>query len=81
MATIFTTDILYATVIQRGTTIATLTLSGVSSLAEIINRIKSVVKDSIGMLTVNLRNSTQGWRQQRNIILKPRPHAVQLTLF
>ena len=81
MATIFTTDILYATVIQRGTTIATLTLSGVSSLAEIISRIKSVVKDSIGMLTLNLRNSTQGWRQQRNIILKPCPHAVQLTLF
>lgn len=81
MATILTSDILYATISQRGTTIASLTLSGVSSIAEIINRIKSVVKNTIGMLTINLRNGTQGWRQQRNIILKPRPRAVQLTLF
>ncbi|MDE6048241.1 MAG: hypothetical protein K2G09_00915 [Paramuribaculum sp.] len=81
MATILTSDILYATISQRGTAIASLTLSGVSSIAEIINRIKSVVKNTIGMLTINLRNGTQGWRQQRNIILKPRPRAVQLTLF
>ncbi|MDE5744488.1 MAG: hypothetical protein K2H84_02350 [Paramuribaculum sp.] len=81
MATILTSDILYATISQRGTTIASITLSGVSSIAEIINRIKAVLKDTIGILTINLRNGSQGWRQQRNIILKPRPHAVQLTLF
>lgn len=81
MATISTTDILYATVSQRGTTVATLTLSGVSSLSEIISRIKEVVKGTLGLFTLNLRNSSQGWREQRNILLKPSPKVVQLTLF
>ncbi|MDE6265687.1 MAG: hypothetical protein K2M11_11170 [Paramuribaculum sp.] len=81
MATILSTDILYATVSQRGTTIATLTLSGMSSFAEIVKHIRSIIKDTIGMLTLNLRNGTQGWREERNIILKPRPRSIQLSLF
>ncbi len=81
MATIHSTDIVYATVSQRGKTLTSITLSGMTSIAQIITHIRSIVKDSIGIFTLSLRNSTQGWLQERNIILKPRPAATQLTLF
>lgn len=81
MATILSTDVMFATVKQRGNTLATLRLSGMSSLADIINYIKTIVKGRMGLLTLSLRNSTQGWAQERNIILEPRRVPTQLTLF
>lgn len=81
MATILSTDVMFATVKQRGNTLATLRLSGMSSLAEIINYIKTVIKDKMGLLTLSLRNCTQGWAQERNIILEPRRISTQLSLF
>lgn len=81
MATILSTDVIFATVTRRGRTIASLSLSGVTSLAQIINHIRSLVSDTMGILTLSLRNSTQGWRQERNIILKPHCRATQLSLF
>ena len=71
MATIQYTDRIFATVTRRGRTIATLAFSGMTSLAEIIAHIKSVLKGTVGMLNVSLRNSTQGWSQERSVILTP----------
>lgn len=81
MATILSTDVMFATVKQRGNILATLRLSGMSSLADIINYIKTIVKGRMGLLTLSLRNSTQGWAQERNIILEPRRVSTQLSLF
>lgn len=70
MATLQTSDVIFATVSRCGTTIATLKLSGMSSLAQIFNYIKTVLSGTMGLLTVNLRNGTQGWNERYNLMLK-----------
>lgn len=82
MANLNTSDIVFATVRQHGNTIANIRLSGMSSVSQILNYIKRFFRDTVGLLSVNLRNGTQGWSQTLNIIMRPsvqRP--VQLSLF
>lgn len=82
MATIQSTDILFATLIQRGRTIASVRLSGITTFSEIIRYLRKVANGAVGMMTVSLRNGTQGWNHQRNIMFsRPMPAPVQLTLF
>lgn len=64
MQTIDYTDVVFATIIQRGRTLYSARISGMSSVAEVMKYLHSAVGKVAGMVTLNLRNSSQGWSTQ-----------------
>lgn len=78
-------DIIFATATIRGSIATTLRLSGLKSMSEVIAAIKKELGVVGGLLTITLRNMTQGWSQSKSLYLAPvavRPAAgKQLTLF
>ena len=62
-------DVIFATIRQRGTVLATLKLSGISSLTDVIRRIPAAVAGLMGLTIIELRNGTQGWKQRHTIML------------
>lgn len=85
MATIDLHDEVFATLTQRGKVIATMKLSGVTSIAMILHRLRQLASKCVGLVTLNVRNSSQGWLHSCPIMLSPRQpqgqEAVQLSLF
>lgn len=82
MGTINSSDIIYATLSQHGRQFATFRFSGLTSFAEIVRSVRRAVTSRRGMVTLNLRNSSQGWSHNRALILSPAPQTpVQLSLF
>lgn len=81
------TDLIFATVIKRGDTILNTSIKGVASFEDVIRHISKALRGvAAGMVTVILRNSTQGWALCRALKITPRPvspvpEPVQLTLF
>lgn len=73
MATINRTDSLYVTIIYGGSNLYTTEMSGLASLGEVFRQVKTYSKLESGVVTLRLRNRTQGWTQQHNIVLKPKP--------
>ncbi len=79
MGKINTSDIIFATITQRGRQIGSFRLSGLESFAEIIRAVRRLSTGAIGLVTVTLRNGTQGWLHTRSIMLSPAPERpVQL---
>lgn len=78
-------DIIFATATIRGSIAATLRLSGLNSMAEVIAAIKKELGFVGGLLTITLRNMTQGWCWSKSLYLTPAPIrpaiGQQLTLF
>ncbi|MCM1484041.1 MAG: hypothetical protein NC043_06875 [Muribaculaceae bacterium] len=68
MAKILNSDIIFATVIQRGSTVASLRMSGISSLTDIICRVREVIGEATGLTTINLRNGSQGWNHRHTVM-------------
>lgn len=66
MKTISCTDVIFATVTRFGRPVASLCLSGITSINEILSRIRRTLSDTSGLITLNLRNSTQGWTSSQN---------------
>ncbi|MCM1292369.1 MAG: hypothetical protein NC111_03000 [Bacteroides sp.] len=66
MKSILSTDIVFATLRQRGRVIGSLRLSGVTSLADVMNHVKGL---AIGLVTLELRNGTQGWSHNHNLMM------------
>lgn len=84
MRTIDYDDVMYATLSQHGRMVASLRLIGVTSWADVVRKVCSAVRSCCaGMATIMLRNSSQGWAQQRSIVLRgtAQEEAVQLSLF
>ena len=79
MATINRTDRLYVTIVHGGSIPYTTEMSGLASLGEVYRQVKSISKVDAGVITLRLRNSTQGWTQQHNIVLKSKS-ATNLTV-
>ncbi|MCM1348331.1 MAG: hypothetical protein NC338_02880 [Firmicutes bacterium] len=69
MATISLTDIIFATVRFRGRDVLRLKLEGVSSYSEIVARVLKFVKGIRGIMTIDLRNSSQGWTSRRQLMV------------
>lgn len=63
------TDVIFATIRQRGTVLANLRLSGISSLADVIRQLPSAVAGLMGLTVIELRNGTQGWQQRHTLML------------
>lgn len=80
MKTIGKSDIIFATIYQRGRKVASIDISGVVSLNEIMKRLRGFLSRCVGMATLQLRNSSQGWVEQHSIMVKA-TEAVQLSLF
>lgn len=62
-------DVIFATVRQRGTVLANLRMSGISSMADIISRLPHAIGRLMGITTIDLRNGTQGWQRRHTIML------------
>ncbi len=84
MARIESKDILYTTISQRGSIIGKLTLSGINSFSGIVHILQHSLKNVSGLITIQIRNRSQGWSENRSLILStPSTHksALQLSLF
>lgn len=69
MGTINTNDIIFATVIQHGRQIASFRLSGINSISDIIKSVRGMVARVPGLVTLQLRNGTQGWTHRHPCII------------
>lgn len=82
MATFNASDIIFATLTQGGRTIASVRLSGMRTFSDIVRYLRTVYRDAMGLLTLSLRNPSQGWHTERNIMFgAPAARPVQLSLF
>lgn len=62
-------DVIFATVRQRGMVLANLRMSGINSMADIISRLPHAIGRLMGITTIDLRNGTQGWQRRHTIML------------
>lgn len=61
MATINSTDTIFATVKLRGVTLGSYTLSGMTGFSDVVRHVRNSVGKVAGLATLQLRNSSQGW--------------------
>lgn len=73
MTAIHRTDLLQVTAQTCGTVLLTLTMSGVSTLSDVFRQVRSSAPADAGIVTVKLRNRTQGWTQRPQSRVPPRP--------
>ncbi len=69
MATISSSDNLFATASMMGEQIFNFAGSGVASLGELIAKVRNAPGARPGMVTLTVRNSSQGWSQSRSFYL------------
>ncbi len=78
-------DIIFATATIRGEVAACLRLSGLGSISDVIKAIKGEIGSTNGLLTINLRNMTQGWSGSKAVYMSTVPvmsqPGKQLSLF
>lgn len=67
--TINSTDRVFATLSQFGSIIYNVELSGVTSMSDVVRRLRGEVKSGGGLLSLTLRNSSQGWSRSASIML------------
>ncbi len=66
-------DIIFATAKIQGRVAASLRLSGIASMADVIKEIKREIGSANGLLTISLRNMTQGWSGRKSVYLSAVP--------
>lgn len=71
MATISITDVIYATVERRGTTLLSARFSGIASFSELLSQLRRAISRETGLMTLNLRNGSQGWSRSHRLLLTP----------
>lgn len=70
MINISFSDTLFITVSDHGMRLLNLTLSGISSLKELMQHLGEMLHQYRGrLLTLELRNSTQGWSRENQMLL------------
>lgn len=80
MKTINSNDVIFATVTQRGNTLYDGRMSGVSSMPEVMSCLRKALSGVVGVLTLTLRNGTQGWSRRTSFKFAV-AEGVQLSLF
>lgn len=68
MATISTTDTLFATASAMGRQFFNFCGSGVGSLADLMQLVRTH-PEARGMVTLTVRNTTQGWSRNQSVYL------------
>lgn len=61
MKTFSINDVIFARVTMMGHELLNLRLSGISSMSALLQRIRQELGACIGMISLNIRNLTQGW--------------------
>lgn len=79
MATINSTDLLYATVSGAGVATISSQLMGMTSIADVFKSIRSLASGISGLVTLKLRNRSQGWQQQFSLMLSPAIKSERVT--
>ncbi len=73
MSTIISSDVIFARIIIGFREIFSLRLSGVTSPTDLMSNIANWIRDngqiSPGLITVDLRNQSQGWTSRRSIMI------------
>lgn len=70
MAQILSSDRLFATAYCRGAEVFRFAGSGISSVSDLITIMRDRAPRSDGMVTLNIRNSSQGWSHSRAVYLR-----------
>jgi hypothetical protein len=70
MANIHSDDVVFATITQRGSTLASLKLSGITSMTHLLQCVCSSVSSLKGMATISVRNSSQGWTATQALYMR-----------
>lgn len=85
MKRIDSSDVIIATLTQRGLNVANLRISGLSDISQVIEYIRRTISGLIGMTSLRLRNGTQGWVEELSLIFGKITDraggATQLSLF
>lgn len=71
MATINPTDLLYATVSGAGVSTISSQLMGMTSIADVFKSIRNLASGINGLVTLKLRNRSQGWNREFSLMLSP----------
>lgn len=66
---ILASDAICARVICRGSNVISLNLSGMSSMADLYRAVADATRELKGMVTLSLRNLSQGWNISRPLML------------
>lgn len=69
MATICATDTIFASVTFCGDRIANIRISGVESMANVMSVVRSRIGHVAGLVTIDLRNMSQGWMSRRSVMM------------
>lgn len=67
MTRISSTDIICATASIAGRQLVSLRFSGVSSMTDLIDCIIGTLRDCMGMVTLHIRNLTEGWSARHSV--------------
>lgn len=66
MPAILSSDIIFATIFQRGRVVADITLRGITSLTDVLSSAPGLTR---GVARISLRNSSQGWSHTSTVML------------
>lgn len=69
MKKIYNTDILFVTISRFGSIVMNFRLCGLNSMAEVLKAVRVKTSGYAGLVTVNLRNQTQGWCHTNALLL------------
>lgn len=69
MKQINSSDTLFITITHLGSTVANKRISGVNSLADVITSVRGDLQGLRGMMSINMRNFSQGWNTSCNFTL------------
>ncbi|MCH5220494.1 MAG: hypothetical protein J1F20_07985 [Muribaculaceae bacterium] len=69
MAKISPLDLIFVTVIQRGITCLRTSCTGISSISDIVAKMRQTDPTLTGMVTLDVRNSTEGWASRHSLCL------------
>ncbi len=69
MALISSTDNVFATAYSRGIEFCRISGTGFSGISDLISKIRNHPSAMPGMVTLIIRNSSQGWSQSRAVYL------------
>lgn len=69
MKTLHSADLIFATFAHAGRVVASLRLSGINSLTDVLRAYDEHGADARGLLNLTLRNSTQGWSASTAVLV------------
>lgn len=81
MSIISSSDTVMASAWSAGAILAEISSTGFSSVTDVVSSLLRSIGNARGLVEVELRNATRGWREQRRVHVAPRPEGIQLSLF